>query len=146
MDACIQTIVDNDFGVLITYPNNDEGHSDIIKVIDKWSDHKCLFVSKSLGAQRYYSALYDCAFVIGNSSSALIEAPYFHKPILNIGSRQKGRDKDVGVNDIPADVKSVKKSIEEGFQQGWRGCECNFLYGDGNAIEKRKKAISKSLR
>ena len=39
-------------------------------------------VSKNLGAKAYYSALNDCTFVIGNSSSGVIEAPYFNKVVL----------------------------------------------------------------
>ena len=29
--------------------------------------------------------------MIGNSSSGILEMPYFNKPTLNIGDRQKGR-------------------------------------------------------
>ena len=145
MNICIKEIIDNGYDVIVTYPNNDEGHEDIIKIIEKWADHKNLFVSKSLGAQRYYSALHDCAFVIGNSSSALIEAPYFRKTVLNVGTRQHGRDKDVGVREVSADPVSVEKEVSEGFQQGWHACECNCLYGNGDSVEKRREAILRSF-
>ena len=145
MNACIKNIISCGFDILITYPNNDEGHIDIINVIDKWSEHENLFVSKSLGVESYYSALNDCAFLIGNSSSGVIEAPYFNKSILNIGKRQDGRDKDIGVIDVSAEINIVLKSIKKGFEQGWPTYECNYLYGDGNSVEKRKKAILESL-
>ena len=46
---------------------------------------------KSLGQLKYLSAMKCLDFVIGNSSSGIIEAASFQKPVINIGSRQKGR-------------------------------------------------------
>ena len=40
MDSAINCIIDHDCGVLITYPNNDNGYIDIIKIIRKWGKHK----------------------------------------------------------------------------------------------------------
>lgn len=45
----------------------------------------------SLGQLRYFSALQFVDFVVGNSSSGIIEAPSFGIPVINIGDRQKGR-------------------------------------------------------
>ena len=45
----------------------------------------------SLGRLRYLSFLRHADVVVGNSSSGIIEAPFFGTPVLNIGDRQKGR-------------------------------------------------------
>ena len=45
----------------------------------------------SLGMKRYLSAVKYAAFVLGNSSSGIIEAPALGTPTVNIGDRQKGR-------------------------------------------------------
>ena len=45
----------------------------------------------SLGRLRYLSFLRHADVVVGNSSSGIIETPFFGTPVLNIGDRQKGR-------------------------------------------------------
>lgn len=45
----------------------------------------------SLGMKRYLSAIKYAAFVLGNSSSGIIEAPALGTPTVNIGDRAEGR-------------------------------------------------------
>ena len=54
----------------------------------------------SLGGETYLSFLRYVDVVVGNSSSALIEAPSVGCLALNIGSRQKGREKAANVVDV----------------------------------------------
>ncbi len=136
MDSAINCIIDHDCGVLITYPNNDNGYIDIIKIIRKWGKHKKVIVKKNLGAKSYYDAIDASLFVIGNSSSGIIEVPYFNKPVVNIGTRQEGRDKDLSVKDVKANSDSVKDCIKLGFVEGWKKHNCSNLYGDGNCTKK----------
>lgn len=79
--------------MIFTKANADTNGRIVNKLIDKYaaqnSERACAFVS--LGQKRYLSALKYCRIVIGNSSSGIIEAPSFGKPIINIGDRQKGR-------------------------------------------------------
>ena len=42
-----------------------------------------------MGQKLYYSAINYCDLLIGNSSSGIIESPYFYTPSVNIGNRQK---------------------------------------------------------
>tara|TARA_R110002072_G_scaffold20688_2_gene74823 strand:+ start:24924 stop:26072 length:1149 start_codon:yes stop_codon:yes gene_type:complete len=46
---------------------------------------------ESFGKTNYFSALKHCEFVLGNSSSGIIEAASFGKYVINVGERQKGR-------------------------------------------------------
>lgn len=79
--------------MIFTKANADTNGRIVNELIDKYaaqnSERACAFVS--LGQKRYLSALKYCRIVIGNSSSGIIEAPSFGKPIINIGDRQKGR-------------------------------------------------------
>lgn len=79
--------------MIFTEANADTNGRIVNELIDKYaaqnSERACAFVS--LGQKRYLSALKYCRIVIGNSSSGIIEAPSFGKPIINIGDRQKGR-------------------------------------------------------
>ena len=79
--------------MIFTKANADTNGRIVNELIDKYaaqnSERACAFMS--LGQKRYLSALKYCRIVIGNSSSVIIEAPSFGKPIINIGDRQKGR-------------------------------------------------------
>jgi UDP-hydrolysing UDP-N-acetyl-D-glucosamine 2-epimerase len=143
MEFSINYIIENNFNILITYPNNDEGSEDIISFIESLKNTDRIYVSPHLGVDKYYAALSFCKFVIGNSSSGIMEAPYFHKPVLNVGTRQKGRAMDVGVFNIPAEKTSVKSALEKGFILGWPTVKCNGLYGKGESINKIKNLILK---
>lgn len=145
MQAAIDYIVEKGVSVLITYPNNDPGSDSVLDVIETNRNRPRVVVVPSLGAEGYYSAINDCCFVIGNSSSGLMEAPYFQKPVVNVGSRQDGRDKDVGVRDVPADKSALIRALEEGFREGWPMVQCSQLYGDGNAVARAMDAIYTTL-
>tara|TARA_B110000879_G_scaffold211901_1_gene306068 strand:+ start:8806 stop:9960 length:1155 start_codon:yes stop_codon:yes gene_type:complete len=79
--------------LLITYPNSDNGGRKIIALLEQYAKNNAerVYVTKSLGQQRYLSAIKLAAAVIGNSSSGIAEVPSFSVPTVNIGERQKGR-------------------------------------------------------
>ena len=70
-----------------------------------------IFVFNNLGQLRYLSAMKHCHFLIGNSSSGIIEAASLNTPVVNIGNRQKGRACSENVVHCDSD----SKSIIEGF-------------------------------
>ena len=51
--------------------------------------------------------------VLGNSSSAIIEAPSFGVPVLNVGSRQNGRELSKNINNCKLDKNLIQKGIEK---------------------------------
>ncbi len=92
----------------------------------------------SLGMRRYLSALRYAEFVIGNSSSGLIEVPTFHIPTINIGDRQRGRiaGKTV-ISCEPAEDaigEAIEKALDPRFREDIRTAQ--NPYGDGHTSEK----------
>lgn len=69
-------------------------------------------VFDSLGNIRYLSAVKYAQYVLGNSSSGLLEAPSFRIPTINIGDRQKGRIKAESV----IDCEPIKEKILEAIK------------------------------
>ena len=145
MQLCINKLIDINYNLLITYPNNDNGYKKIIKVISDWKKHRNVYIVKNLGVPAYYSAIHDCEFVIGNSSSGIIEAPYFGKNVMNIGSRQDGRDKDTSVYDVKAEISSVNLFLNRFLNKKLKLKTCNELYGDGNSSEIIINVLKKEL-
>jgi len=141
MDYSVEKILKHQMKILITYPNNDTGSVEIIEIIHRHETKDNVICFESLGATNYYTALDNCAFVIGNSSSGITEAPYFKKPVLNIGKRQEGRDKDDCISETEPDAKQVEQAIENGFKKGWTERSCSQIYGNGNSIENINKIL-----
>ncbi|MEX2483765.1 MAG: UDP-N-acetylglucosamine 2-epimerase [Brumimicrobium sp.] len=143
MNVAIETILKNNFKILITYPNNDPGYQEILEIINKWESNPDICVVENLGSKRYYAAMYSCDFVIGNSSSGIIEAPYFNKPVINIGTRQEGREADDNIISINANTINVKNVLNKKFNEGWKPINNNNIYGKGEAMEQILKILKK---
>lgn len=81
-----------DYFYLITKANADAGGN----LVNEWFERLAaeqgnVRLVASLGMVRYLSAVKYSAFVMGNSSSGIIEAPALGTPTVNIGERQSGR-------------------------------------------------------
>lgn len=104
------------FKLLITMPNSDPGSSEIIKILKTWRpsspDALPPILVPSLGAALFHYALDNASTIIGNSSSALIEAPTYRLPAINVGVRQKGRAHGITVIDVPGDRNRIEIALQ----------------------------------
>ena len=81
-----------DFEVIITFSNADYGGNQINSLWQRITKKSQQFqIIPSLGQLDYLSVLKEVKFVIGNSSSGIVETPFLGVPCINIGNRQKGR-------------------------------------------------------
>jgi GDP/UDP-N,N'-diacetylbacillosamine 2-epimerase (hydrolysing) len=102
-----------DVNIIFTKPNADTDGRIIIRLIDEYVEKnkdRCISFH-SLGQTRYLSALNYVDFVLGNSSSGIIEAPSFKIPTINIGDRQRGRIKAKSVIDCDPSFESIVHAI-----------------------------------
>ena len=134
-----------DTNIIFTKANSDADGKIINQMIDKYiskNSDKSIGVA-SLGQLKYLSALQYVDFVIGNSSSGLLEVPSFKIGTINIGDRQKGRIKADSVVDCSPNKKSIKKAIKIVYSKKFQ----KFLkdvknpYGDGCASKKIIKVL-----
>lgn len=93
---------------------------------------------KSLGQRSYLDLLASVDLVIGNSSSAIIEAPALHTPTVNIGSRQKGRPRPASVIDCAETAEDIFRAIDQALSPEHRLITRTVVspYGDGHAAER----------
>jgi len=131
----LEVVGDSNINVLFTYANSDDGGRVINNEIESFAskDKEKYLVIKSLGRLKYLSAMNHLDFVIGNTSSGIIEAASFKKPVINIGNRQLGRLQSGNV------INSTIEKLEKSVLQAMSGIfikHCNGvvnIYGDGSA-------------
>jgi len=129
--------------IIFTRANVDMEGGRINRMIENFADnHPQAFVFSSLGQKRYLSLLQYVDAMVGNSSSGIIEAASFKLPVVNIGSRQRGRDRGHNVVDVGHVRADIKQAVETQFARG--RCERDAVYGDGNAGARIAEAIAAS--
>ncbi len=132
--------------LLITGANADPGHAEIHQAVAAFAARhpgRVLSVA-SLGQQRYLSALKHADAAIGNSSSGLIETPAFKLPTVNIGDRQRGRERGPNVIDADESAPAIAAAIRRALAPGFRASLQNApaLFGDGHAAERILQVIA----
>src|SRR5690606_35139437 len=70
----------------------------------------------------------------GNSSSGIIEAGTFGTPVINVGSRQRLRERNANVIDIDCTPQAIDDAVAAALAHG-RFAPVN-IYGDGRAAER----------
>ncbi len=146
METSLGALADAGVQVVATYPNADAGGKAMIEVLDRWAaGSRWLHVFPSLGQRRYASVLRRAAAVAGNSSSGIIEAPFFGVPVINIGSRQAGRLRAENVVDVGYDRQEIRAAVAAALSDEVliaRARACHNPYGDGHAGEKIAEVLA----
>ena len=99
------------FNILFTAPNSDPGSNIIEDQIQKFVKKYGSIYVKNLGGNLFHSVMKLSKFVIGNSSSSILEAPSLKTPSIDIGNRQKGRLKSNSIISCDHNSKSIHKAI-----------------------------------
>ncbi len=113
MQKTMQAIDNLKYQTVLIYPNSDSGGREMIKVIKKYEGRDYLRVYKSLKHEEYLGLMKIASVMVGNSSSGIIEAASFHLPVVNIGTRQLGRQRVSNVIDVAYDVKKIENAIKK---------------------------------
>jgi GDP/UDP-N,N'-diacetylbacillosamine 2-epimerase (hydrolysing) len=111
-----------ELNLIFTGANADNEGRMINHMIDKFVvANRCRAVLvPSMGRQLYWSNLKCVDFVLGNSSSGIIEAPSAGIPTINIGTRQEGRIRAPSVIDCDPDVAQLNKAIRTALSCDFR--------------------------
>ncbi|KAF0135225.1 MAG: UDP-N-acetylglucosamine 2-epimerase [Candidatus Saganbacteria bacterium] len=130
---------------VIIYPNNDPGSKDIIAEIEKNKKLPFVKVFPSLCHPEYISLLRYADVLIGNSSSGILEAPTLKLPVINIGSRNMGREHGKNVIFVAARkqliIYATKKALFDNvFRREVQNCQ--NPYGKGEASEQIVRVLS----
>lgn len=135
--------------VIVTAPGYEKGSKGHIKKIKQnIKRFKSFIFIPSLGHKNYFNLMNETKFVIGNSSSGIIEVPYFKIPSINIGNRQRGRFMHDSIINCKAQKKdlnySVKKALSSKFIN--KITRMKLYFGNGDASKKIINFIIKNIK
>lgn len=130
-EAIISALRKSQVQILCLMPNSDGGGSNIRLAIDAAFKHDEFKVVDHMERSDYISWMAIADFMIGNSSSGIIEAAAFDLPVINVGSRQHGRERSGNVIDVSAEQHVLADAIEKILKQGRK--QYRNVYGDGKA-------------
>lgn len=126
--ATAQALERGCYDVLSFWPSQDAGADAIAKSLrcsqDRWH------TVRNLPPMRFLKLLTQAAVVVGNSSAGIRECAALGVPVVNIGTRQQGRERAANVIDVPHDAGAIYAAIET---QRQRRYDPSPLYGDGRS-------------
>jgi UDP-hydrolysing UDP-N-acetyl-D-glucosamine 2-epimerase len=133
--------------VLFCYPNADAGsHRLIQRAKDFLSRRGSGRIFVNLDAVTYWSLLRHVQMLVGNSSSGIMETASFALPTVNVGSRQKGRERAKNVLDADPNPRDISEKIiqaqSETFRVSLNGME--NPYGDGHAAGRIVRVLTEA--
>jgi len=131
------------YHLIITGTNSDQNHKSILDFFEGFYKlyPNQITIINSLGRENYFSALHNCSFVMGNSSSGIIEAASFGKFVIDLGNRQNGRLKSNNTFTIPFESKSIIEKINTLERKGleYKGDNIYFKESVSENITMRLK-------
>lgn len=120
--------------VLALAPNSDAGGAEIRQVLEEAAATGRITLVTHLKREDFLTLLRHADALIGNSSSGIIEAASFGTKVLNIGSRQRLRQRNPNVVDVDAEAGAIGVALET-LLAAPRPVAAN-VYGDGRAAER----------
>ncbi len=123
-----------DLPAVVFWPNADAGADDVADGIRSFREHQDdakLHFFKNLPTTHYLRLMSKTACLIGNSSSGIREGSFLGTPVVNVGTRQRGRQRGPNVIDVGYDRAEIGSAVSRQLEHGPH--ERTAIYGDGNA-------------
>ena len=125
------------------WPNVDAGSEQISQEIRSWRENNKnnnFFFIKNLEPKYFYNLIKLSKCLVGNSSSGIRDAGFLGLPVVNIGTRQKGREHGKNVIHSSNKWNEIYQKIQLSIN---KKCKQNFTYGDGSSAKKIIKILKK---
>ncbi len=156
MTTVLDALISLSMQIVLIYPNNDAGSIGILDAIESINYHS-IHIERNVDRESYANLMKHASFIIGNSSSALLEAPTFDLPAINVGRRQDGRLQAKNVINVEFNESDIKEAILEASSKDFRRkiTDISNPYGDGKSsprivdillnLEINSKLLNKQL-
>jgi UDP-N-acetylglucosamine 2-epimerase (non-hydrolysing)/GDP/UDP-N,N'-diacetylbacillosamine 2-epimerase (hydrolysing) len=133
----------NDYEFVMTYANADFPGREINEILEEKAQKDERFkVVPSLGQLRYLSFMKQVSFVIGNSSSGIVEAPNLKIPVVNVGNREKGRYQCQNIYQSSNSKQDLLETVEKAMRFDGK-VDDSMFWGDGHTSERIVEKLEK---
>jgi UDP-hydrolysing UDP-N-acetyl-D-glucosamine 2-epimerase len=124
--------------LLFCFPNADTGSRELIDRARAFARNRTAGIFVNLNPVSYWSLLRSVDLLLGNSSSGIMEAASFAVPAVNVGIRQRGRERPRNVLDADATEPSILERLATARSSEFRASLTGMEnpYGDGHASER----------
>jgi len=147
IDELLAALQETHLPLIFTLPNADTGNRVIREKLQQFvTSNRSSRLVDNFGTQTYFSLMNLATAMIGNSSSGIIEAASFQLPVINIGTRQRGRMRTRNVIDVGYSRTEIVRGIQQAINPQFRASLIGLAnpYGNGEAssvIVQRFKSI-----
>jgi UDP-N-acetylglucosamine 2-epimerase (hydrolysing) len=131
-------LIESQFDYLVIHPNNDEGSSEIFSAYEKLKGNDRFRIYPSIRFEFFLTFLKNAAFIIGNSSAGVREAPVYGIPTVSVGSRQQNRYDGKSIVNVAATKDSILDALRT--IQDLR-FEPSRYFGDGNSRARFREVL-----
>ncbi|MDD5039768.1 MAG: UDP-N-acetylglucosamine 2-epimerase [Patescibacteria group bacterium] len=132
--------------VIVTFPNADAGGRAMIKEIRKEGKNPLFHIFPNIEYKYFLALEREVSVWVGNSSGAMIESSAFHLPVVNIGTRQFGRQRGANVIDVGYLRKEITKAINKSLNDKVyleKIAKSKSPWGDGKTSQRVVKILEK---
>jgi len=112
IEKTVTALLKSDKNYVVIYPNNDSGSDVIIDELSRLKNNPRFRVFPSIRFEYFLTILKNSEFMIGNSSAGIREMPFYGKPTINLGTRQKNRSKANSIINVDEDESAIFSSID----------------------------------
>lgn len=145
-ESVFEALGESGVRAVVTYPCSDPGYEGILASLRRREADPAFLIRPNIENDVYLGLMAEAEALVGNSSAALVEAPYFRLPAVNVGRRQEGRDRDANVIDSVPDKRDVAQAIARARTAAFRASlPLGTRLGDGHAAERIVETV-RSLR
>uniref|UniRef100_A0A672JL48 UDP-N-acetylglucosamine 2-epimerase domain-containing protein n=1 Tax=Salarias fasciatus TaxID=181472 RepID=A0A672JL48_SALFA len=138
----LDALLSFDKKTLILFPNIDAGSKEMVRVMRRKGieQHPNFRAVKHIPFEQFIQLVCHAGCMIGNSSCGVREAGAFGTPVINLGTRQTGRETGENVLHV-RDADSHNKIFHALELQFGKRYPCSKIYGDGNAVPRILKFL-----
>jgi UDP-N-acetylglucosamine 2-epimerase (non-hydrolysing)/GDP/UDP-N,N'-diacetylbacillosamine 2-epimerase (hydrolysing) len=145
MQTTLDAIESFDAQTVLIYPNSDAGGKEMIEIIENHPSRDEMLVYKNFSRNRYLGLMAAAEVMVGNSSSGIIEAPSLDLPVVDIGPRERRRQRAPSTKSVNHNLNEIRKAVETALYNEERrreAKECENPYDYGGAGERIAATLS----
>jgi len=126
----VDQVLASGLNYIVVYPNNDPGSELILEEYTRIRGNPKIRTYSSMRFEYFLTVLKNAAFIIGNSSAGIREAPHFGVPAINLGTRQNNRVKCDLVLNVMFEPEAIARALTQSREMPRQP---KSLFGSGNS-------------